>query len=450
MNDSFVSAPQSEEAERALIGHCLLNPGNIGAIVSTVQPEDFYSFVRKEVFLALVQRVKNNQPIDPVELDTSGALSQMDYATYADAVSSLENWKVHARILREMRLRRAMMFIADKMYQEAQDSSRDISGVLDCGLQNMGYAARLMPQPEGNPEDIMRAFELNVRRWEKLPLLRTGITALDEAFGGGVLPGGVMSLVGGDGSMKTSLALKCVETYLAEVAKPVIYLSLDMEAYRITTRRLLPLMDCREIRAIEEIRRNSEDYRWAAAELARRDKGLIKVFDGSHTVEDIQRHLEALRPGLVVIDYLTAIDGFKSEYEAMSSFCRTLRSWKRRYSTTWLIINQMSEMSKAAQRQGDFAGRASGGNDIARVADVMIELYKDLGVSDDDRGAEDELAYTPPPQLIATVTKSRYGQNGTSWSLDYLGHSMSFTGKATKTERQKPRKAQFQRVSRTW
>ncbi len=447
--DSFVPAPQSAEAERALIGDCLLDTDNVGVIASTVQPEDFYSLSHRDIFLALVQRVKDGQRIDPVELEASGALSQRDYATYVDAVPSLENWRVHAKVLREMRLRRALMFIAGKMYGEAQDASKDVTSILDCGLQHMGFAARLLPQPEGSPEDIMRAFELNVRRWESLPLLRTGISALDEAIGGGILPGGVMSLVGGDGSMKTSLALKCVETYLAEVGRPVVYLSLDMEAYRITVRRLLPLMDCREIMAVEEIRKNSEDYRTAAAELARRDKGLVKIFDGVHRVEDIQRHLEALRPGLMVIDYLTAIDGFKSEYEAMNSFCRTLRGWKKHYSTTWLIINQMSELAKAAQRQGDIAGRASGGNDIARVADVMIELYKDLGVQDDEASGENR-AYTAPPQLVATITKSRYGQNGTSWALDYLGHSMSFTGSAVKTERQKPRKVQFQRVSRTW
>ena len=37
----------------------------------------------------------------------------------------------------------------------------------------------------------------------------------------------------------------------------------------------------------------------------------------------------------------------------------------------------MSEIAKASQRQGDFAGRASGGNNLARVAHYSLELFRD-------------------------------------------------------------------------
>ena len=51
----------------------------------------------------------------------------------------------------------------------------------------------------------------------------------------------------------------------------------------------------------------------------------------------------------------------------------------------------------------------------------------------------------PRPKLICTVTKCRSGVKGSSWELDYIGATMSFTGTAERVRREKKRKAMFTR-----
>ena len=131
-------------------------------------------------------------------------------------------------------------------------------------------------------------------------------------------------------------------------------------------------------------------------------------------------------PAVVCLDYLTAVAGFDSELDAARSVTAALRRWKSELGCVFLVLNQMSEIALSNQRHGDVGtGRGLGGGSIRRLADVVLELFKDKAPSE-----EGEMNFDTKPRIVCSVAKTRRGQNGRHWSLDYTGRTMSFSGRA--------------------
>lgn len=401
--------------------------------------EDFWDLNNKSLFLELKKRLDSGREINIAELDATRVLTQNTMAGLISAYVMPGSWRVQLGLLRESRQVREFERLAEELADKCDRPLTTTAELVTMTRRRLDEAVRLMGDAfNASPDSYLDDYEARVRNWRGVPLLRTGIAALDAAIGGGVLPGGVLSLVGGEGSMKTSLALSAAETYIREVKRPVLYLSLDMEGERLALRRLLPLLDAGEIEANRIIDREPQRFEAARRQRQELDHGLFLLKAGPQTLNDLRRYLQVLEPGLVIVDYLTAFSGYRSELEAMRAFCASLREWKTRFQASWLVLNQMSENSKADQRRGDIAGRSSGGNDIARVADTHIELFRD---------APGNAGAPAAPPLIATVVKCRTGISGGSWDLEYLGKTMTFTGLAKKMERKKPRGALFQGIT---
>ena len=301
------------------------------------------------------------------------------------------------------------------------------SNNLDEALNNLYIA---------NPSVYLNKFADETRTWGKVPLLRTGIDKLDSASGGGLLPGQLLVITGGEGSMKTSLALKMIDTYLDEVQETVLFFSLDMEAERIVFRRLLPLMGMGYKSAIYQMQKETDEYREAVAKREEIDNGNFRIVDGPHDLEKIKTVIEFEAPSVVVIDYLTCIEGFKNELDSAREAIKRIREWKREYGISFVTLNQLSEASKANQRQGYLNPPAMGGGSSQQASDVKIDLFKDIP-------SQDEEWLQTQPRIIATISKTRDEVAGRSFDLEYSGQTMSFTGNCKEVFRLKEQKAVF-------
>ena len=445
--DWSLDLPSVPDEERAVLGAMLLSADEAGRIAAMLEAEDFTEGKHARLFRTLRERLGAGKPVDGVSLASSGDLDQADFAAYVDcAVRAGANiagaWKVHARSLRTVRTRRDLIWTARRLIREAFRPDCDVPEVMAAAQESLSGAKRLNMSMETSPETLLDVYEATVKGWAGLPLARSGIGQLDYAIGGGLLPAGILAVVGGDGSMKTSLALAFAEQYLRDIGRPVLYLSLDMRPERIALRRLLPVAQTGEKNLTAAISAYPEDFARVRAQRAQMDAGRFYIADGPLRLSDIESLVSRLNPGLVVWDYITATDGYRSEMDAQRACTAKLREWQHRYDATWIVLSQMSELAKAGQRQGDFAGRASGGNNLSRIADTQLELFLD-----ESEPNEYEMAngIVPRPKLICTVTKCRSGVKGSSWELDYDGPTMSFTGQAGRVRREKKRKTMFTR-----
>lgn len=435
--------PYDGALERAVIGDMLVDGEVAAQVAALADPEDFYESKNRETYRTLTNRLTSGASLDVLVLISQAVMSQIDYAGYVGSTDNALSWRHHVQILREMRQRRCFIKAAYDLKAAGDRWDSDVSQTLQNVWAELGRASRMTLAAETSPDRVLDAYVAEVQGWDGVPLAKTDIEKLDAAIGGGMLPGELLAVVGGDGSMKTSLALRVCDAYLANVGRPVLYLSLDMHPKRIGLRRLLPFAGVGEKRMVDLIRQRSPLFEECRQKRAQADRGLFHLVGGAMTLKDIEAVVAQLNPGLVVWDYLTATLGFKNEMDCQRACVERLREWQYKYPATWMVLSQMSEMSKAGQRQGDFAGKAAGGNNLARDADTLLELYLDEPPEASEY--QKALGGSEPPALIAIVSKCRSGQKGSTWSLDYDGPTMSFTGAANRVHREKQKKAIFTR-----
>jgi replicative DNA helicase len=431
--------PHNLQSERAVLGACLLDIDFQKFAARTLVADDFYDARHKEVFRFIQKTVIAGEPIDTVIfLDRVPKATQDETAVYIDAIPSLGTASHHLQIIREQAIRRRLALGARDIYRAAMDESLDIHEVTETAYQKVRECTTGERIAVSDPEIHQEAYEQMVRSWGGLPLFSTGIDELDDDIGGGIFPGEIMVLVGGEGSMKTSLALHAADHYLQNVGRKVLFLSLDMPAYQINNRRLMPIMNCNEKAITEHAINDTEEYRIARAKRNKIDKGLFRVVHGEYTISDLERIIQFEMPSVVILDYMTAVSGFDDELSAARSVTAALRRWKREFGCAFLILNQMSEIALANQRKGDVGtGRGLGGGSLRRAADVVLELFRDK--------VEHETAksfYAVQPRIVCSVVKTRRGSAGKHWSLHYTGETMKFLGSATRVKLRNKRNAE--------
>ncbi|MGH7804487.1 MAG: DnaB-like helicase N-terminal domain-containing protein, partial [Candidatus Binatia bacterium] len=102
-------APQSLEAEVAVLGGLLLDPTAIDRVVEVISGDDFYREAHRKIFRAALDLSERQQPVDLVTitelLKTRGELSEVGGAAYVseltDRAVTSANVAYHARIIRE-------------------------------------------------------------------------------------------------------------------------------------------------------------------------------------------------------------------------------------------------------------------------------------------------------------------------------------------------------------
>jgi len=104
------------------------------------------------------------------------------------------------------------------------------------------------------------------------------------------------------------------------------------------------------------------------------------------------------------------------------------------YGIQMILLSQMSRAAKTAQVAGVASGgNAKGGGDVEDMATAVIDLFRDFPEAP---GAM--------PNIIATVSKTRRGVSGKSFSLGYWGTWMEFDGTAKPADRKKRKESLFE------
>jgi replicative DNA helicase len=302
-----------------------------------------------------------------------------------------------------------------------------------------------------NPDDHFSSLLEEVTHSEKSQVFLFGIGALDESFRG-LLPGETLSLVGAQGAMKTALALNGIDDFLEHAQKKVLFLSLDMPPEKIIVRRLMRVMNCDEANVREHIYAKTAEINNAYRTIRERDNGNFRLVGKTILnpktrlaapvdfidLQDVLECIDTEAPAVMVIDFLTKIQAergkpFRSDLEKAERIIPAFQRLAEKRKISMVILSQMGRANKTAAKAGDSGGHGKGGGIIEETVDAEIELLKDAlpeGV-------------TRQPPIIATVTKTRRGVAGKSFSLEYIGHTIQFTGSARRVQRATAAKPAF-------
>ena len=245
--------------------------------------------------------------------------------------------------------------------------------------------------------------------------LTTGLRALDQMLGGGLLNSGLYVLAARPGMGKTALALQIAD-HMAQNHGGVLYISLEMDLEQIAARRLARLIRMPVHRLLMDRLDEQTCARMAqaAGQLSQLPLYLNRQsWAGVDQVEQLARQVPGLR--CIVIDYfglLRPAEGKGSRYEAMTQISGALKALARSRGVPVLCLAQLNR--ELTQRR-DCRPKLSDLRDTGALeqdADGVILLHREDYYQDGP---------APDPCLLDLIlAKNRHGPTGECQMAFYL------------------------------
>lgn len=237
--------PVDVEAEKAVLGACLLDPHAALRVADRLRPDDFYRETHAAVWAVMLDLAKEGKPTDLVlvssRLMDRGQLERVGGDAYLagllEAAYTAAHVEFYADRVTEVADRRRLLAAAGKVAQWAHDET-----VEQPGVKALAEILRLTDRWESAlvPSDAAwRGYlELLERRRQSGGFVgwRTGFLDLDRLLGG-LRPGAFLVVGGRPGMGKTSL-VECIADNVARQGGQVLFASLEMSHTQLLDRRI--------------------------------------------------------------------------------------------------------------------------------------------------------------------------------------------------------------------
>lgn len=243
--------PSNLDAERAVLGACILDRDALVDVIEFLDSDDFYDLNYRDVFSVIAEMVKNNQPVDMLtlcnELERRGLLEKLGgqafLASIVDSLPTAANAEYHARIVREKALHRRLISAGNAIVRMGYDESKDLNELLEDAERLVFEVSR-----QRNESSFKLVADLMKDTFEKLEEAfnseNNGITGITSGFSGidrltSGLQRGALNIIAARPSMgKTALALNIARNVAVKAGLPVLVFSLEMGAEQLVLRLL--------------------------------------------------------------------------------------------------------------------------------------------------------------------------------------------------------------------
>lgn len=214
---------------------------------------------------------------------------------------------------------------------------------------------------------------------QPIPPVATGITALDNLLGGGMINGGLYILAANTGCGKTALALQIADA-VANEDRSVLFISLEMDEYQLTARRLARAAKLSANHLIMHDLSEMEYVHIKQQLPMLKQKRLVFNRPGAFTVSDIQAlagQVQNLR--LVIIDYLGLLRSEPycgSRYEATTAISNALKALARLLGVPILCLAQLNRTNAQRLDKHPILADLRDSGSIEQDADGVLLLYR--------------------------------------------------------------------------
>ena len=417
-----IRVPQNLQAERAVIGSMLIDPGCIPDVMKDARAEYFYNSVNRDIFKTILDMFSFGETIDPVtimekmrkrgvfhEESTRGYLLELMQITPTAA-----NVSQYVSIIRDKSLQRDLGKVASDITKMVNEGLGNADDMLEVAEKNI-YALRRDRSIGGlKPiSEAVREFydDLNQRAQDgtSIPGVPTGLVDLDKRILG-LNPGELVLIAARPGMGKTAIALNIAMNVAKTTDKTVAIFSLEMTRLELV-RRILSAEAAIDGKKLQTGNLNTDEWRRivTAASTVSTTNVLLND-DSSITVHKIAAQCRRVNNlGLVVIDYLQLIasTGDKQNYRdtrerIVADMTRMLKVTAKELGVPVLCLSQLKREAEKHERPILSDLRESGA--IEQDADVVIGLYRE-GLNNNE--------CADPFAAEAIILKNRKGETGT-------------------------------------
>ncbi|QIN79625.1 AAA family ATPase [Rubrobacter marinus] len=399
------------DAERAVLGACLVSNAALSRLVGELEAEDFWREGHRVLWEAIRAAAREHDEIDhllvaeklPKGKDYRGALfsliesvpTAVNAFRYAEIVLSAS--RARRALAAADRLKEACLSGEPETYESAPERAMaELEGVV---RRDPKGGARAIAE---GVDDLVAWLD-EAREHGGVTGLRTGIPKLDRAVKG-LNPGRLYLVAGRPGAGKSLLCAQIAAT-VARQGKRVLLQSPEMglEDY---LRRLATASAGVSGERVEEGKITHEEAKRIVREATKLAGCALYVDDrGTQTVADVRRNVLRYEPDLLVVDYLQRLmpepeAREASSYEQVSRISFDLDRIKKDFGIPVVAAAQLSRANE--QRGGKHKRpilsdlRASG--QIEQDADVVAMLFRTSHYED-----------APEDELEIALEKNRHG-----------------------------------------
>ena len=433
-------APQSLEAEQAVLGSILIDSRCVADIIGLVRPEDFYLQQNREIFEAVYTMFNYSQSIDPVTvLDKMREMgvyhdNSRDYIMQLMEITpTAANAVRYANIVRDKAMLRGLA-------QAASDISETVYSQVGTPAEMLESAEKkIFALRKGERGDSLerigtvmhkvfdRLTELS-QSDSAIPGLSSGLQDLDKKING--LNKSDLLLIAARPAMgKSAFALNIGVNVAKKYKKTVAIFNLEMSREQLAM-RLLANESFVELQKLATGKLSEEEWTklcMAAAALSQTD---IRIDDNpSVTVADINakcRRVDNL--GLVIIDYLQLMQGSgygknnENRVVVVGEISRSLKIMAKELNVPVICLSQLSRAVESRTDKRPILSDLRESGAIEQDADSVMFLYRDeyYHENTEDKGLAE-----------CIVAKNRHGETGTV-KMQWIGQYQVFTDREWK------------------
>jgi replicative DNA helicase len=437
--------PRSQEAERAVLGGLMMDPGQVLSVAENLNAEDFYKETHQRLYQLMVDMAGKNQPAEMVAVcERIGASGRPDdfgglayVAGLPDNVPSTANIDYYANVIRQRSIQRRLIFAAHQIGDAAHVSDTELAELMDFAEKTIFQVTQASDNKdwaylsEVVDQEFERIQELSKNKGE-VTGATTGYVDLDKILAG-LHPTDLVVLAARPAMGKTALALNIAQNAAMKAGIGVGFFSLEMSRGQLATRML-----CTQARVdAGKIRTGylSREEDWPKLRDAAEDLYQLKVYiDDSPGLNITQlrskaRRLKTLDPSLrlIVVDYigLMAGDPRVSRQEQVSASSRGLKALAKELEVTVMALSQLNRgVEQRPNKRPQMSDLRESGA-IEQDADVIMFIYRD-----EYYNAE---TTTEPGVAEVIIAKQRNGSTGTV-KLAFIGEHTRFDNLARLTD----------------
>lgn len=399
--------PHDLEAERAVIGACLVSKQALVRVVSELEPKDFYSEDHRLIFSAIKGAARENEEVDSllVRQHLPKGKTEAYVMQLIESVPTASNATRYSAIVLSASRARVALDIAERVKQTcllgspdeyAQAPQRAIAALEN--LLRRHHSGGAAPISEAL-EDLAGWLD-EIRKNEGVTGLRTGIGKLDLALKG--LNKGRLYIVAGRPGSKKSLLCGQIGLSVARQKKRVLLQSTEMRKEQYMRRLAVASAGVDATRVEEGSISNEESSRIFREGAKMNDLPFFIADVGTQTVADVRRNVIRYEPDLLIVDYLQRLmpdDRRASRYEQVSQISFDIDRIKNDFEIPVLSAAQLSRAVEQRQNKRPMLSDLRDSGTVEQDADAVAMLYNPAMYEDD----------APEDVLEISLEKNRHG-----------------------------------------
>jgi len=385
--------PQNVEAEEAVLGALLIDPGAIVRVATILKPEDFYLEKHGWIYGTALALHERHEPIDFLtvcdELERHGQLDEVGGAAFVTTLLNTVPTSIHiahyAHIVERSAVRRRLVYAAGIVCQAAYAEDDDLDECL-ARAQSAVFGVRRVDHDRVQTMD--RLVSAHYDRVEHLSKngrivgIPTGFSDIDNILGG-MQDSDMVILAARPSVGKTSLALGIAHN-VARSGLPVAVFSLEMSREQVTNRIVAAQMEIDTVRLRNGDLTDAEMVRYMSALGTLSSLPIVVDDSPGITPAYLRSKLIQLRAEhdirLVVVDYLQLMRGDKHQpnrYELITEISQAIKAIAKDENLPVLALSQLSRGVEGRSDKKPMLPDLRDSGDLEQSADVVVFIYRD-------------------------------------------------------------------------